>query len=647
MQKSKRELEELILKAKQAYYNTASPIMSDEAYDNLEDQLKALDPESPVLKIVGAPAPKERQLQKVAHRRAMGSQDKIHTESEFDKWANRGSGEFFASYKADGGSIAAYYENGRLVQVLTRGSGKAGEDITASAYYFRYLPPILSKPFNWAVRCEAVLTNKAWHELDPTQASNPRNIANGILGRLDTSQAEYITAIAFDVDGADVSTEHEKEELLKSEGFKTAPSVTGTLDAVKKFYEVTHNNRIANKLQYWIDGIVVRINDLTEQQKLGETNNRPKGQVAWKFAAQGETTTIENVLWEVGATGAITPVAEIKPVRIGGTTVSRVSLANIDLIQSLGVTIGASVEVVKAGEIIPQISKVISSNPKTPIVIPSKCPSCSARLEPKQNVDGTNTVTIYCTNDSCSARKIGKIRRWSDSREILGLGETVIQALLESGTISDVSDLYLLSPKQIKDIQLSGKTTLGEKRAATICSEIESKGKCMSLPEFLGSFGTRGLGVRRATLMIESNPELVNIEKWFDGSLLDPLFASKAGVPQAGKLIHSGLQEEEETIRKVLPHVTITSQIPKTAKTGFYICITGSLPSGKRKADYAKPLAQCGGELIDDVTKELDYLVVSDPTKETSKSKKAKKLNIQIISEEQLQKLLNTKHESK
>lgn len=634
------ELEQKIIRAKQAYYLGGNPVMSDEAYDLLEAELGKICPDSPILKMVGPPMPKDSQLRKVEHSRPMGSQEKIHTVDEMNAWAaSRGESEFHASFKADGGSIAAYYKNGMLDQVLTRGSGKMGEDITAGAYCFRGLPAKLSGPFNWAVRCEAVLTVDDWKELDPQMESNPRNIANGILGRLDGSGSDSITALAFDVDGTGAETEEEKEKMLQSEGFLTPESVNGSLDAVINFYKKTMQSRQADKLPYWIDGVVVKLHSVSRQAELGETNGRPKGQVAWKFPAVGEETTLLEVQWEVGATGAITPVGSIVPVRIGGTTVSRVSLSNPELISALGLTIGARVLVVKAGEIIPQISKVIGST-NTKVQIPTTCPVCAAGVIKKSNVDGSKTAVLYCGNQSCNGKKVGKILRWSGSRDILGLGEAVVRAMLDSGLADNVADILELEPNQIKNLQLSSKVTMGEKRAEGVCREIREKTASMSLPEFLGSFGTRGLGVRKASLMIRGNPELINIERWFDGSLLDATFAAAAGVPKSGVQIYEGLKEEESIIRRCLERTSIVAG-PKKDNTKKTLCITGSLPSGKKKHEYESPLGAVGISLVDDVSKGLDYLVVSNPEVETGKTKKARKLGIKIISEEDMKDLID------
>ena len=633
-------LEQQILRAKQAYYYGNTPILSDSEYDALEDTLRKLDPKNKVLAIVGAPVQPDNQLKKAKHSLPMGSQEKVHTQEEVEKWvSSKGNPKIHASFKGDGGSIAAYYELGNLKQVITRGDGFIGEDITANAMCFKGLPGKLAEKHNCAVRCEAVLTLEDWKCVDPELKTNPRNVANGILGRLDGKNSQYITALAFDIEGIDVNSEEEKEKVLKELGFTTPVAICGYVGEVTTFRDKTDKARKGEKLNYWIDGIVLKINDLEEQKALGVTNNRPKGQVAWKFEAEGAESKILGITWEVGHTGAITPVAQIQPVKIGGTTISNVSLANPELIKALGLTLNARVWVIKAGDIIPQIYEVLEADHSTPIKLPTKCPVCGGPLTKKKNVDGTETVVLYCENPDCEARIAGKIKRWSKSRDILGLGDSVITALLNAEVIETVADLYTVTPEQMQDLMLGDeKVKLGNKRATAICDEISKKGTEMTLPEFLGSFGTRSLGVRRATTMLEGNPELSNIERWFDGSLKIETFAAKAGVPQSGATIFASLKEQEKTIRDTLRFVTITKV--QTTTTGDTYCITGTLPSGRKKAYYKEPLAKTGNTLVDEVTKDLTYLVTADPTVESTKTKKAAKLGVKIISETELQKVI-------
>jgi len=651
MAKSSRTavLVNLITKAKQAYYFSGEEIMSDAEYDALEDELAALAPGHPLLQTVGAPVSESgKHLTKVTHRMMMGSQSKVNSLAEFDVWQSRRNNreELHCSLKADGCSIAAYYNKGKLEQVVTRGDGATGEDVTANAYSFQGLPVMLEAKVDCSVRLEAVLTIPDWLRLDPEKTSNPRSLANGVLGRKDGKNANFLTALAFDVEGIPARTEQEKSEWLEKTGFTTTKwCMASNVDEVASFIASSQSARDQGKLNYWADGAVIKLNNLDTQKALGVSSGRPKGQVAWKFSTESAQAKLLDVDWSVGHTGAVTPIARVSPVRLGGTTVQRISLSNPEFIEALGIRIGSQVEVVKAGDIIPKITRVLRPGQGSHIQIPRQCPECEAKLEKMLNVDGSSSTVVYCRNNECEAQTAGRIKRWTKSRNVLGLGDSVIEALCASGKVQSVPDLFALKGSEIKDLIINPekKIRLGLRRASSICREIAEKGTQMSLAEFLGSFGTRKLGVRRSELMIAANPELQKIEKWFDGSLANEEFAARAGVPKSGVQILEGLKDRETIIRQALKHVKISQDKPAPEKDLPTICITGSLPSGKKKHEWETPLRQAGYQLVDDVTKNLHALVVSNPDVESSKSKKARKLGVHIISEAELAKLCKEK----
>lgn len=643
-------LSSTLLRAKQAYYYK-TPICTDAEYDAMEDELRRLDPTNSVLSMVGAPFPADSILSKVRHTRPMGSLSKVTSKEEFLKWAKQ-HGSFHASVKCDGGSIAAYYENGKLKCVVSRGSGEEGEDITANAAMFKNLPSSLPEPCSAAVRLEVVLRKDDWKAADPDQKSNPRNVACGIIGRKDGFNAHLITAMAFDIEYTDgrkqPTTEANKFGELKTLGFLTASYIErASIDDVLKWFDAIDKLRNEDSLDFWIDGIVVRLESLKAQEELGFSSGCPNGQVAWKFTPPGAHSTLNAVDWQVGATGAVTPVGRIEPVRIGGTTVSNVMLNNMEFIENLGIGLGATLEVVKAGDIIPYVRRVVSweNRDKYPTLVPpTECPVCETSLVNKENVDGSTTTVLFCPNPCCQAKVTGQIERWFKSAGVLGMGEALVEAMVERGGVKNIGDAFECAlSKESAGLLLNGKTTFGLKRAELLAAEIEKKTRTMSLAQFIGGFGTRCLGVRRATLMIEANPELSALSAWFDDSLLNSDFAQAAGVPQMGRLIHEGIQENLENIKSALRYVQVTEATEQPAKVlggvsanGKTYCITGTLPSGKKKAEYRDPLAAKGHLLVDDVKKGLDFLVVSDPSVESNKTKKALKLGIQVISEDEL-----------
>lgn len=372
---------ELYIKAKAAYY-AGDPIMSDAQFDGLEDEIRNADPDNAVLKIVGAPLPNPKgKSQRAKHLIPMGSQEKVNTFGELAKWqslrANDPGARFHVSYKADGGSVALYYSKGRLVQAVSRGDGAEGENITHQTPFLKGTPLTLDEPLDVGVRCEAVVTLADWGAADPAKETNPRNVATGILGRLDCTKSHHVTLLAFDIEALPgtapssltaVKDESGKSEMLEKLGFKTTPwKGRQTLDGVLHFFEQTRKLREEDRLDFWIDGLVVKYESLETQEALGITDGRPKGQVAWKFAAEEGKSVLREVQWQVGQSGAVTPVGILKPVRLGGSTVNKASLANAGNIATLEAFLGAPVTVVKAGDIIPFIKTVIKKY---------RCPEC-------------------------------------------------------------------------------------------------------------------------------------------------------------------------------------------------------------------------------------------------------------------------------
>jgi DNA ligase (NAD+) len=648
--------EKLYLEAKQAYYY-GTPILSDADFDALEDSIRKENPDAAILSITGAPIPKENLLTKATHRMFMGSQEKINSEAELLDWLAKKEKEhpnlqYHISAKGDGLSLALHYKNGVLREAITRGDGTIGENITFTAKNFKKIPLLLKKPWTCEIRCEAVLKIEDWKLVDPDQKTNPRNVAGGILGRLDQKDSEHISLLGIGLEGHPEIPENESEvfELLQDFGFET-PIWEGNCNAVKliTFKRKMDENRAS--LQYWIDGLVIRIEDIELQKELGITGNKPKGQVAWKFAAEQQKSRLLQVEWQLGQSGTLTPVGHIEPTRLGGTTVKKASLANMENIQEKKFFIGAEVLVEKANDIIPYISKTLTTFDASAghknIEAPTACPVCNGAIGYRKNSDKENSVYLCCTNKECQGKLYGAIERFIESRNVLGMGSSIIDALLKNKLVTGLADVFELTPEKIENLKLSEKAnptdlfennvsgvTLGRKRADSICKEIQEKGRKMKVSDFLGSLGVRFLRERRAELLIKENPQLQNIESWFDGTLLN----IQTDESDSKRIIFEELKEKESEIRNVLKHITLeTLEEKPKSENSLVFCITGSLPSGKKKKDYAPLLEAKGHILVDDLTKEVQFLVIADPNgAESSKTKKAKKLGIPLINEETL-----------
>lgn len=664
-------LRDQILKAKHAYYNSGEPIMSDAEYDALEDELRLLAPDDPVLALVGSPVSLNAMLTKARHAMPMGSQSKVNSEAEFRTWcAKNGIGYIHASLKGDGASAAAYYRNGHLVQAISRGDGTVGEDITANALRFKGLPVWAGGSlggssegtnggFTGSVRFEVILTVDDWTAIDPARTKNPRNAGNGIMGRKNGHQSDCLTIFAFDIDetsdGASVrfSSETEKSARLTDLGFNVIPHrCCADADEAVGYFQDTAGGRDA--LPFWIDGMVMKVDDITRQAALGVTSGRPKGQVAWKFDSSGAETVLEEVVISGGHTGGLYPTAQLRPVEIGGTTVSNASLAHFDEIDRLDVAIGDSVWVVKANDIIPKIIRV-TERPlgRRPILAPMACPFCGGQVGRRRTTAGDEGVMIECRNADCPKKSSGKIRRWIASVDILGIGDSVLAAMLERFALEDAAGLYTLRDRadELADLVINADRDirLGEKRALSILDAIDAT-RSLTLSQFLGSLGLDHLGKRRVELMIKAAGGALNaLDDWQSGRLRDAAFAAQAGVPNIGGPIQDGIDAMAQVIDRLLaagvavlpPQDDILeSANGEGAPPLKTICISGKLPSGRKKADYAAPLRAAGYELVDEVINGLTCLVLAEPGSTSGKAEKVRRLGVAVVSEEQLMQLI-------
>ncbi len=363
------ELERTLRQASHAYYSGAEATLSDQEFDLLRDELEELDPGNAFLSEVGAPV--TNSLTKVRHRMPMGSLKKITTEAEFQTWVGsllpKGKKtkttfhdpKISVSLKLDGLSIELIYEKGKFVQAITRGDGEEGEDVTHTIKNAKFFPRTISVMDRVSVRCEAMLQIADWKEHFADKA-NPRNAASGLVRRTDAKGSEHLVCIAFDVlFNGGFRTEHERIEWLIKEKFSTTPNQVVSASKVMQAIKWIEDQR--DQLDYEIDGAVLKANDIDLQKELGEHNDRrPRWARAWKFAAMGGHSTLEGITWSVGTRGTITPVANIAPVKVGGTTIRNVSLHNVNEIDRLDLGIGDEIEVIRAGDVIPFIVRVIN-----------------------------------------------------------------------------------------------------------------------------------------------------------------------------------------------------------------------------------------------------------------------------------------------
>jgi DNA ligase (NAD+) len=622
------ELTDKIVKARDDYYNH-QPTVSDKVFDAWITELKTLDPGNSAITSVGAPvAPTE--WQKAKHQIPMGSLDKVNLPMELSLWIVHNdispTKPLFVVEKLDGLSIELIYEQGSLIQAITRGDGLVGEDITVNVsrmggvikelYNFKLGA---TDNFTGSLRGEIIM-KKSIHKKHFADKANPRNAASGISKRLDGIGSEHLDILFYQVLGTNdaFATEDEQFAWLHDHKFNTPnhwlfPNVA----SVNAFWR-EYQDKYRDKLDYDIDGLVVRINDLAIQTALGDLNMRPKGAIAFKFDNETRETTIEAIVWQVGNSGRLTPVATVSPVPILGVTVTRASLYNLAYIEELGLDVGATVLVSRANDVIPRVEELVKSAGSV-FRAPSKCPECGETVE----MAGEN---LYCMNTaSCPAQVEGRIRNWVNELNLLEWGETLIHKLTETGLVTNVADLYRLNVEDLLTIE-----RMGEKSAKK-CLDILWSNADIPLEVFLGGLSIPMIG--QTTIKLIMNAGCDTLEKF--GQLNAEAFAQVPGVgPIKAKSLADGLKKHRNLILNILAQGVSIKKRTVGKLTGSRIAITGSTKT--KRADLEKFIADNGGEYKSSVNKQCTHLVIADVNSTSSKAEAARKLGIKLIDEEGL-----------
>lgn len=617
-----KELEKILITAQDEYYN-GTPIMPDDEYDALADELADLDPRNKVLRRIGADVSDDSKLQKAKHTIPMGSQKKVNTQDEFIKWANKtGANRFVIQEKLDGLSVELVYKQGKLVQAITRGDGETGEDITHNVVHMGNVPLRLSK-FTGSIRGEIILPISAFRILthNSKDYANPRNAASGISRRKTINEhvLKNIKIIAFDctAHGVDFIKEHHKIRFLEDLGVECVFTKVVDVSNAIKGYNLYQKSKRAT-LDHEIDGLVFKVNGIKRQEALGETDGRPKGQIAWKFAAEMRKTVLKSISWEVGLTGRITPVGHVEPVQVGGVTISKMSLHNVSNIQRLGVYPLADVLVSRRNDVIPCLEKVIprvKSKQPGNFKIPTICPICK-----KATV--FEGEYLMCANMDCPAKRIGDIKKWVKVLDIDQVGDAFIKDVVNAGFVEDPADLYTLSSDTIATLD-----GYQQKSARTIVRNID-KAKELPLKKFMGALNIPNVGTNTFEALANAGFDTIRslqVATWGE-------FAKVAGVGDTTALaIYKGLINKQKLIEKLLKNgVGIKKQI-QGKLTGKSFCFTGQISI--KRGDAQKLVESMGGEIKTSVGKGLTYLVQASKTSQSGKSQKAKKYGIEILGE--------------
>ncbi|MDR1429141.1 MAG: NAD-dependent DNA ligase LigA [Spirochaetaceae bacterium] len=617
-------LERLIKGYQDAYYNGEGEI-SDQEFDLLWDELKRLNPDSPILAAVGADSADG--FPKARHLIPMGSQDKAANPDEFRAWAGKTPAASYAvQYKLDGASLELQYEKGRLVRAITRGDGITGDEITPNALRMAGVKSGIG-PFSGGVRGEVLMPRSVWREKYPGKA-NCRNAANGLMRRKDGEGCGDLVFIAYDVaaPGNDdfFSDEFEKIAWLKEQGFETTETKEfSDIEAIIEYRQYVSDHR--DEIPVDIDGLVIKDRN-TDMADLRRT--KPERQIAFKFELETAVSVLRAVEWSCSGV-TYTPIGIIDPVRLAGTTVQRANLNNPDMIRALDLELGSAVLVVKRGEIIPKIEGLAppelappetAAGEKHPITCPETCETCGSPLEDS----GTR---LFCPNPACSKRLHHRIEKWASVLDIRDLGVKLIEQLYLKNRVRDVSELYTLSAGELESFE-----RMGARAAAKVLRHIRTP-RTLSLAAFVAGYDFEGVG----ELVMEkaASGGFDTLEK-LRAATVEELSAVYGLGEITAKTIVDGLAGAREDMDKILATGIISIAPPPSDEDqplrGYSFCFTGELAAMKRGAAEERVKA-LGGQAKPSVGKELSFLVTNDSESGSAKNKKALALGIPILDE--------------
>lgn len=617
-----------IIRHRRLYYN-GKPEISDPAFDFLFQELKELDPTNYAITGIGAPVEDNSEWLKANHEMPMGSLDKVLTPEELVDWVDstiKNNNTVFITEKLDGASIELIYDKGNLVQAITRGDGTVGEDITRNVSKMIGVKTKLDK-FTGSLRGEIILTKTNMEKHFPDSA-NSRNAASGIAKRLDGLGCEHLNIIFYqvlsDIDFKDEVAQFAFLENILELAVPPSAYFVGTKEKICEdiiqYWEEYHQSRDGK--DYEIDGLVVRVNELAYQIELGDKDMRPKGAVAFKFKSERARTKITDIPCQTGNSGRITPVGEVEMVDLVGAHITRASLYNFGYIKDLGIDIGAEVIICRAGDVIPRIEEVIIGT-GTVFQPPTECPSCGGPTK----MFGENLMCI--STDTCPAQKVGRIKNWINSLNILEWGETMLERLVETGKVSNIVDLYKLSVEDLASLERMGD------KSANKCYDILWTHNPIPLELFIGSLSIPMIGSSTIKLIADAGYD--SLDKIMNASK-DSFSKIKGLGPIKSENLFIGLKRNQEIIQGLLDSgITIKEKIFGSL-TGKSFCFTGTM---KNKRKVLEDIVIQKGGSNKSVGKELNYLVINEEGSTASKAVAARKLGIRFISEDEFLRMTN------
>lgn len=651
MEKQQRikELVAQLNEASRAYYQEDREVMSNREYDAFYDELAALEQETGII-LSGSPTQHVgyevlSELEKMPHESPMLSLDKTKSPEALRDWL--GDKEGMLSWKMDGLTVVLTYRDGALYRAVTRGNGVIGEVITNNARVFQNLPAKIPFDGELVLRGEAVIRYSDFRRINDSienvdaKYKNPRNLCSGSVRQLNNeiTARRNVFFFAFSLvsaQGKDLSNSVEENmRWLESLGFAIVPyqMVDGStiLDAVQDFAaRITEND-------FPSDGLVLIYDDIAYGNSLGATAKFPRNSIAFKWADEEAETVLEEIEWSPSRTGLINPIAIFAPVELEGTTVSRASLHNLSIMDGLKLGVGDHIKVFKANMIIPQVSENLTrSGGYTP---PQHCPACGTRTEIRVEND---VKTLYCPNPFCSAKKVKLFAHYvsRDAMNIDGLSEATLTKMIDKGFLSELYDLYELKQYQNEIVQMEG---FGEKSCANLLDSIE-RSRATTLPRFVYGLGILNIGAANARLLCKHFGYDLN-------ALMEASVEDMVEIEGIGEVIAASVRDyfdnvhNQKVVEKLLAFLTFEEMPEESGETqmlsGKTFVITGSVEHFKNRKELKERIEALGGKVTGSVSKNTDYLINNDNQSNSTKNKKAKELEIPILTEEEFLAMIN------
>ena len=644
-----QELTAILSEANYRYYVLDDPTMPDFEYDRLLRELEILESENPELALPDSPTKRVggealSQFAKYAHPAPLMSLQDVFSVEELTEFLQKVKGEypdaeFSVEPKIDGLSVALEYENGVFVRGATRGDGNVGEDVTENLKTIRSIPmTIPNAPARLIVRGEVYMPKKNFEKLNARQElegkplfANPRNAAAGSLRQLDPKIAAQrgLDILIFNIqliEGADFVRHAETLEYLKARRFKVIPyAVFGGAEEI--VCEVLAINERREQYAWDIDGAVIKLNDLADRERLGETAKFPRWAAAYKYPPEIKPTVVEDIVVQVGRTGVLTPKAVVRPVRLAGTTVTNATLHNQDFITERDIRIGDTVLIRKAGEIIPEILEVdFTKRPADaqPYHLPCACPVCGARVE--RDEDG---AFLRCTGIACPAQLVRNISHFTsrDAMDIDGLGSAIVEQLTDSGLIKSPADIYYLTLEEVKSLWKSGETA-----AKKLLSAIEAS-KQQDLSRLIYALGIRQVGAKTGKVLAS---HFGSMDALANATVEELTEVSDVGAVTAENIYDWFHAEQSlhllEKLRAAGVNFESKRALTDTRFAGMTFVLTGALTKFTRD-EATEKIELFGGKAAGSVSKKTTYVVVGENA--GSKEKKARELGIPILSEDE------------